>query len=38
MMCWVVLKGSPRKEPHEDSENEGDVRELGFAMCFPIFE
>ena len=24
LMCWQVLKGSPRKEPHEESENEGE--------------
>ena len=24
MMCWEVLKGSPRKEPHEESENDGE--------------
>ena len=24
MMCWEVLKGSPRKEPHEESENKGE--------------
>ena len=23
MTCWQVLKGSPKKEPHEKSENEG---------------
>ena len=23
MMCWEVLKGSPRKEPHEEYENKG---------------
>ena len=24
MMCWEVLKGSLKKEPHEESENEGE--------------
>ena len=24
MMCWEALNDSPRKEPHEESENEGE--------------
>ena len=24
MMCWEDLKDSPRKEPHTESENEGE--------------
>ena len=24
MMCWEDLKDSPRKEPHVESENEGE--------------
>ena len=24
MMCWGVLKDSPRKEPHVESENKGE--------------
>ena len=24
MMCWEVLKDSPRKAPHIESENEGE--------------